>query len=73
MAVGHFNLGDYINARNLIHCILEEEPENRQATKFLAKIEKHATNDAYIGMALVGGVAAAAIGVAFTLFRGRNH
>ena len=73
MAIGYLNLGEYSTARKLVSGIIESEPENRQAIALLDKIEKRATHEGFLGMALVGGLVAAAVGVAFALFRNRNH
>lgn len=73
IAIAHYRLGNYSNARTSIQAVLAAEPENRQAKALLSRIETSVSREGIIGMTLVGGVAAAALGVLFAAFRARSR
>ncbi|KAK3809271.1 MAG: hypothetical protein J3Q66DRAFT_373550 [Benniella sp.] len=54
LALGHFKLGNYNDARKFNDSLLEFEPHNSQALALRTEIEKRVTNEGYIGMAIVG-------------------
>jgi len=58
MALGHYKMGNTEEARSFNSLLLDKEPNNLQAQSLAQLIEKAATRDSYIGMALVGGAAA---------------
>ncbi|KAF8909410.1 hypothetical protein CPB84DRAFT_1766067 [Gymnopilus junonius] len=58
LALGHYKMGNFEEARKFNALLLEKEPTNLQAQSLSQLIEKGAARDGYIGMALVGGVAA---------------
>ncbi|KAF5316128.1 hypothetical protein D9619_006210 [Psilocybe cf. subviscida] len=58
LALGHFKMSNFEEARRFNALLLEKEPTNLQAQSLNQLIEKGAARDGYIGMALVGGVAA---------------
>ncbi|KAH9479576.1 mitochondrial membrane protein [Psilocybe cubensis] len=58
LALGHFKMGNFEEARRFNGLLLEKEPTNLQAQSLAQLISKGAARDGYIGMAIVGGVAA---------------
>ncbi|PPQ65469.1 hypothetical protein CVT26_000109 [Gymnopilus dilepis] len=58
LALGHYKMGNFEEARKFNGLLLEKEPTNLQAQSLAQLIEKGAARDGYIGMALVGGAAA---------------
>ncbi|GAA5827157.1 hypothetical protein JCM11251_001146 [Rhodosporidiobolus azoricus] len=74
LAVGHYKLGNYPEAKRYNSMLLEKEPNNFQAQSLNALIEQAVSKEGYVGMAIAGGVAAAA-GILFTALmtsRGRR-
>ncbi|GAA6033751.1 hypothetical protein JCM8097_004414 [Rhodosporidiobolus ruineniae] len=74
LAVGHYKLGNYPEAKRYNGLLLEKEPNNFQSQSLNALIEQAVAKEGYVGMAIAGGVAAAA-GVLLTAFmtsRGRR-
>ncbi|GAA5915547.1 hypothetical protein JCM6882_005933 [Rhodosporidiobolus microsporus] len=74
LAVGHYKLGNYPEAKRYNGMLLEKEPNNFQAQSLNALIEQAVSKEGYVGMAIAGGVAAAA-GIVFTALmtsRGRR-
>ncbi|KAF8494753.1 hypothetical protein BU17DRAFT_78506 [Hysterangium stoloniferum] len=58
LAVGYYKMKNYEEARKFIALLLEKEPTNMQARSLELLIDKAVSRDGYIGMALVGAVAA---------------
>ncbi|KAF9922245.1 mitochondrial membrane protein [Linnemannia zychae] len=58
LALGHFKLGNYNDARKFNESLLEFEPNNHQAQALRQEIEDRVAREGYIGMAIVGGIAA---------------
>ncbi|ESK94889.1 mitochondrial membrane fission protein [Moniliophthora roreri MCA 2997] len=58
LALGHYKMGNYEEARKFNELLLEKEPTNLQAISLGQLIEKGVTKEGYVGMALVGGAAA---------------
>ncbi|KAF9359944.1 mitochondrial membrane protein [Mortierella sp. AD094] len=58
LALGHFKLGNYNDARKFNESLLEFEPNNSQAHALRHEIEDRVAKEGYIGMAIVGAVAA---------------
>ncbi|KAG0054603.1 mitochondrial membrane protein [Gryganskiella cystojenkinii] len=58
LALGHFKLGNYNDARKFNESLLEFEPNNSQAHALRQEIEDRVAKEGYIGMAIVGTVAA---------------
>ncbi|KAI1796632.1 mitochondrial fission 1 protein [Ganoderma leucocontextum] len=58
LALGHYKMGNYEEARRFNALLLDKEPTNLQAQSLSGLIDTRVTRDGYIGMALVGGVAA---------------
>ncbi|KAH9935938.1 mitochondrial fission 1 protein [Epithele typhae] len=59
IALGYYKMGNYEDAQRFNGIpILDKEPTNLQAQSLAGLIEKRVTRDGYIGMALVGGLAA---------------
>ena len=74
IATSHYLDGNYSKARRVITSLIDIEPDNTQAIKLKELIESKSYKgkshllDGIVGMALVGGIAAAAAGAfyAFT-------
>ncbi|KAF9977042.1 mitochondrial membrane protein [Actinomortierella ambigua] len=58
LAVGHFKLGNYNDARKFNESLLEFEPSNPQALALRQEIEDRVAKEGLVGMAIVGAVAA---------------
>ncbi|KIY63511.1 mitochondrial fission 1 protein [Cylindrobasidium torrendii FP15055 ss-10] len=58
LALGHYKMGNFDEARKFNGLLLEKEPANMQAQSLSTLIDRGVTREGYIGMALVGGVAA---------------
>ncbi|GAA5982204.1 hypothetical protein JCM11641_006224 [Rhodosporidiobolus odoratus] len=74
LAVGHYKMGNYPEAKRYNGLLLEKEPSNFQAQSLNALVEQAVAKEGYVGMAIAGGVAAAA-GILFTALmtsRGRR-
>ncbi|KAI0343238.1 mitochondrial fission 1 protein [Trametopsis cervina] len=69
LALGHYKMGNYEEANKFNSLLLDKEPSNLQAQSLSGLIEKKVTRDGYIGMAMVGGVAAVSALVATALIR----
>ncbi|KDR65724.1 hypothetical protein GALMADRAFT_260131 [Galerina marginata CBS 339.88] len=73
LALGHYKMGNFEEARKFNALLLEKEPTNLQAQSLSQLIEKGAARDGYIGMALVGGAAALGTLVVAGLIRRARH
>ncbi|KAG0358152.1 hypothetical protein BC939DRAFT_508816 [Gamsiella multidivaricata] len=69
LALGHFRLGNYNDARKFNESLLEFEPNNSQAHALRQEIEDRVAREGYIGMAIVGTVAAVATGLLFSVMK----
>ncbi|KAI0821550.1 mitochondrial fission 1 protein [Irpex lacteus] len=69
LALGYYKLGNYEEANRFNALLLDKEPTNLQAQSLASLIDKKVTRDGYIGMAMVGGVAAVSALVAAALIR----
>jgi len=58
LALGHYKMGNYDEAKKFNALLIDKEPNNMQAQSLAALIEKGVTREGYIGMALAGGAAA---------------
>ncbi|KAJ7066743.1 hypothetical protein C8F01DRAFT_1124412 [Mycena amicta] len=58
LALGHFKMGNFEEAKRFNALLLDKEPTNMQAMSLGQLIEKGVAREGYIGMALVGGAAA---------------
>ncbi|THH27468.1 hypothetical protein EUX98_g6716 [Antrodiella citrinella] len=58
LALGHYKLANYEQARRFNTLLLDKEPTNLQAQSLASLIDKKVTQEGYIGMAIAGGVAA---------------
>ncbi|KAL0569320.1 Mitochondrial fission 1 protein [Marasmius crinis-equi] len=58
MALGHYKMANYEEARKFNELLLEKEPTNLQAISLAQLIDKGVTKEGYVGMALVGGALA---------------
>ncbi|OJT01873.1 Mitochondria fission 1 protein [Trametes pubescens] len=58
LALGHYKMGNYEEARRFNALLLDKEPSNLQAQSLASLIDTRVTREGYIGMAIVGGLAA---------------
>ncbi|KAF8159686.1 hypothetical protein B0H34DRAFT_413673 [Crassisporium funariophilum] len=58
LALGHYKLGNFEEARRFNGLLTEKEPTNLQAQSLKQLIDRGVAREGYIGMALVGGAAA---------------
>ncbi|KAJ6581373.1 hypothetical protein B0H19DRAFT_929784 [Mycena capillaripes] len=58
LALGHFKMGNFEEAKKFNALLMEKEPTNMQAISLGQLIDKGVAREGYIGMALVGGAAA---------------
>ncbi|KAF7356706.1 Mitochondrial fission 1 protein [Mycena venus] len=58
LALGHYKMGNFEEAKKFNGLLMEKEPSNMQAISLAQLIDKGVTREGYIGMALVGGAAA---------------
>ncbi|KIK09050.1 hypothetical protein K443DRAFT_672087 [Laccaria amethystina LaAM-08-1] len=58
LALGHYKMGNFDEAKRFNALLLEKEPGNLQAQSLAQLIDKGVAREGYIGMALAGGVAA---------------
>ncbi|KAI8802581.1 mitochondrial membrane fission protein [Cladochytrium replicatum] len=73
LALGAFRLGNYQEARQRNDDLLRIEPENTQAQGLRRLIDEKVQTEGLIGMALVGGVVAAAGVLGAILFKGASR
>ncbi|KAJ8587316.1 mitochondrial fission 1 protein [Rhizopogon salebrosus TDB-379] len=58
LALGHYKMGNFTEARSFNDLLLSREPTNLQAQSLASLIDKGVAREGYVGMALAGGVAA---------------
>jgi len=58
LALGHYKMGNFDQAKQFNGLLMEKEPTNLQALSLGQLIDKGVAKEGYIGMALVGGAAA---------------
>ncbi|EPQ56479.1 mitochondrial fission 1 protein [Gloeophyllum trabeum ATCC 11539] len=58
LALGHYKMGNYEDAKKFNGLLLEKEPTNLQAHSLQTLVDQRLARDGYIGMALAGGAAA---------------
>ncbi|KAF5383518.1 hypothetical protein D9615_003595 [Tricholomella constricta] len=69
LALGHYKMGNFEEAKRFNALLLEKEPTNLQAQSLGQLIDKGVAREGYIGMALVGGAAALGTILLATLVR----
>ncbi|KAF7430732.1 mitochondrial membrane protein [Pleurotus ostreatus] len=70
LALGHFKMGNFQEAKRFNELLLEKEPTNLQAQSLSQLIDSGVAKEGYIGMAMVGGVAAVGTLLLAGLIRG---
>ncbi|KAI4162497.1 MAG: hypothetical protein LQ342_003912 [Letrouitia transgressa] len=70
LALGHYKLGNYAEARRYNDLLLDHEPGNLQAESLRTLVDEKVAKEGLIGVAIVGGMAVAAGVVGGMLFRG---
>ncbi|KAF8631857.1 hypothetical protein AX15_002127 [Amanita polypyramis BW_CC] len=58
LALGHYKMGNFEEARRFNALLLGKEPANLQAQSLAQLIDRAVTKEGYIGMALAGGAVA---------------
>ncbi|KAH8832644.1 hypothetical protein DL96DRAFT_1458555 [Flagelloscypha sp. PMI_526] len=58
LALGHYKMGNYEEARKFNDLLIEKEPTNMQALSLNQLIETGVKREGFIGMAIAGGAAA---------------
>ncbi|KZT10075.1 mitochondrial fission 1 protein [Laetiporus sulphureus 93-53] len=58
LALGHYKMGNYEEAKRFNSLLMEKEPTNLQAQSLATLIDQRVTREGYIGMAIAGGAAA---------------
>lgn len=70
LALGHYKLGNFEEARRYNDLLLDKEPANMQAMSLRGLIDEKVAREGMIGAAILGGVAVAAGVVGGIIFRG---
>ncbi|KAA8895375.1 putative mitochondrial fission protein Tbfis1p [Sphaerosporella brunnea] len=70
LALGHYRLGNYAEARRYNEILLENEPANSQALSLRGLIDDKVAREGLLGVAIVSGVALAAGLVGSALWKG---
>lgn len=73
LALGHYKLGNYAEARRYNEILLDHEPSNMQALSLRGLIDDKVSKEGMMGMAIVGGLAVAAGIVGGMMFRGAKR
>ncbi|KAG5647820.1 mitochondrial membrane protein [Asterophora parasitica] len=69
LALGHYKMGNFEEAKRFNALLLDKEPTNMQAQSLGQLIDKGVAREGYIGMALAGGAAAIGTVLLATLVR----
>ncbi|RKF64061.1 Mitochondrial fission 1 protein [Erysiphe neolycopersici] len=70
LALGHYKLGVYSEARKYNSLLLEKEPGNLQADRLRGLIDDKVTKEGLMGVAIISGVAVVAGVIGSILFKG---
>ena len=70
LALGHYKLGNYAEARRYNDLLLDKEPANLQADSLRGLIDDKVAKEGLMGVAILSGVAIAAGVVGGMIFRG---
>jgi len=73
LALGHYKLGNYAEARRYNDLLMDLEPANMQAASLKGLIEDRVQREGLVGVAIVGGLAVAAGVVGSLLFKGAGR
>ncbi|TIA84416.1 hypothetical protein E3P99_04131 [Wallemia hederae] len=72
LALGHYKVSNYAEAKKLNDLLLSKEPNNLQARSLGQIIDKAWSKEGYIGLAIGGGVAAVGAVLIGSLMRNRR-
>ncbi|TGZ83844.1 putative mitochondrial fission protein Tbfis1p [Ascodesmis nigricans] len=70
LALGHYRLGNYAEARRYNDTLLENEPGNLQALSLRSLVDEKVAREGLLGVAIVGGVAVVAGLLGSVVWRG---
>ena len=73
LALGHFKLGNYAEARRYNDSLLNIEPGNLQADSLRGLIDDKVAREGLVGVAIVSGIAIAAGVVGSMIFKGARR
>jgi len=73
LALGHYKMGNYDDAKKFNSLLLDKEPSNLQAQSLGSLIQERITKEGYVGMAIAGGVAAVGTLLVAGLIRRANR
>ncbi|KAM0750416.1 mitochondrial fission 1 protein [Meredithblackwellia eburnea MCA 4105] len=73
LAVGHYKLGNWSEAKRYNSLLLEKEPTNFQAQSLAGLIDSAVAKEGYVGLALAGGAATVAGLVLTALFSSKRR
>ncbi|KAK9452733.1 hypothetical protein V1511DRAFT_513453 [Dipodascopsis uninucleata] len=62
LALGHYKLGNYVEARRYNDLLMDREPNNLQARSLNKLIDDRVAKDGLVGLAIIGG-GVAAVGI----------
>ncbi|KAJ3293374.1 mitochondrial membrane protein [Rhizoclosmatium sp. JEL0117] len=71
LSIGNYKLANYVESRKFNEILLQIEPRNAQSLKLRELIDNRVRTDGLVGMAIVGGVVAAA-SIALAAFFGSS-
>ncbi|KII87210.1 hypothetical protein PLICRDRAFT_176988 [Plicaturopsis crispa FD-325 SS-3] len=69
LALGHYKMGNFEEAKKFNGLLIEKEPTNMQAQSLSSLIDSGVQREGYIGMALAGGAAALGTIIVASLIR----
>ncbi|KAI8150087.1 mitochondria fission 1 protein [Fennellomyces sp. T-0311] len=72
LALGHYRLANYAEARQFNEQLLKYEPKNAQARALKKLIEEKVSREGVIGLAIVSGVLAVGVALVVAIIRHRS-
>ncbi|KAJ8099112.1 hypothetical protein POJ06DRAFT_256013 [Lipomyces tetrasporus] len=72
LALGHYKLGNYVEARRYNDLLMDREPNNMQARSLNKLIDDRVAKEGLVGLAIIGGAVAAGGIILGTLLKRRR-
>lgn len=72
LSVGCYKIGEYKESQRYIDALIQHEPENYQARALKNEISSELAKNSVIGIAILGSLTAAGVGLASMLLRNRR-